>query len=108
MNIFEWSDRAGNGQGASFFAGAAGILGEALLFGRLGLREDFDRYVVPAGGERYTLFVAKGGDRFCVNNSGPLTVDINRLAKKQVCLAIEPGGKTVCLAQRGKTTIRKP
>jgi len=108
MNIFEWSDRAGNGQGASFFAGAAGILGEALLFGRLGLQEDFDRYVVPAGGDRYTLSVAKGGDRFSVDNSGPLTVEINRLAGKQVCLAIEPGGKTVCLAQKGKTKVRKP
>ena len=31
MNIFEWSDKGGNGQGASFYAGAAGVLGEAIL-----------------------------------------------------------------------------
>ena len=47
MNIFEWSDKAGNGQGASFYAGAAGVLGEAILGGHFGLREDFDRYTLP-------------------------------------------------------------
>jgi hypothetical protein len=108
LNIFEWSDRAGNGLGASFFAGAAGILGEALLFGRLGLQEDFDRYVVPAAGERFRLFVARGNDRFCVDNTGPLTVEIMQLARKQVCLALGPGEKNFCLAAKGKTTVRKP
>ncbi len=108
MNIFEWSDRSGNGQGASFFAGAAGILGEALLFGRLGLREEFDRYVVPAAADSYRLSIAKGGDRFHIDNSGPLIIEIESLAKKEVCLATGPGGKTVCVAKKGKTTVRKP
>ena len=51
-NIFEWSDRAGNGQGALFYAGAAGVLGEAILRGHLGLEEDFDRYTFAAGSDR--------------------------------------------------------
>ncbi len=58
MNIFEWSDKGGNGQGASFYAGAAGVLGEAILSGHFGLQEDFDRYTMPAGPER---FIAHGG-----------------------------------------------
>ncbi len=108
MNIFEWSDRSGNGQGASFFSGAAGILGEALLFGRLGLREEFDRYVVAAAADSYRLSIAKGGDRFHIDNSGPLTIEIESLARKEVCLAIGPGGETVCVAKKGKTLVRKP
>ncbi len=108
MNIFEWSDKAGNGQGASFFTGAAGILGEALLFGRLGLREDFDRYIVPAGTERYKLFVAKGSDRFRIDNSGPLTVEISSLAKKEICLATGPREKPSAWPKKEKPWSASP
>ena len=54
MNVFEWSDRAGNGRGALFYAGAAGVLGEAILAGRLGLQEEFDRYLIAARGWKST------------------------------------------------------
>jgi hypothetical protein len=29
--IFEWEDRRGTGRGAMFYAGAAGVIGEAIL-----------------------------------------------------------------------------
>ncbi|UCH97200.1 MAG: hypothetical protein JSV88_10215, partial [Candidatus Aminicenantes bacterium] len=33
--IFEWEDRQGTGRGAMFYAGAAGVIGEAILIGYL-------------------------------------------------------------------------
>ncbi|MGD2088037.1 MAG: hypothetical protein PVH61_17795 [Candidatus Aminicenantes bacterium] len=33
--IFEWEDRRGTGRGAMFYAGAAGVIGEAILIGYL-------------------------------------------------------------------------
>ena len=56
-NIFEWSDRAGNGRGALFYAGAAGVLGEAILRGHFGLEEDFDRYTFAAGSDHFKIDV---------------------------------------------------
>ena len=106
MNIFEWSDRAGMGQGASFFAGAAGILGEAILFGRLGLREDFDRYAIPVGPAPYRLAVAKGDDRFTVENAGRASVRIFSLSKKEVCLWDERSGKTECASKKKANKAR--
>ncbi|HEX7502645.1 MAG TPA: hypothetical protein VF451_04425, partial [Acidobacteriota bacterium] len=106
MNIFEWSDKGGGGQGASFYAGAAGVLGEAILCGHFGLQEDFDRYVLPAGPDRFSLIVSKAGDRFNIENSDRLTVDIASLSKKEICLSKGPGGKITCIAKKGKTVIR--
>ncbi len=96
MNIFEWSDKGGGGQGASFYAGAAGILGEAILGGHFGLWEDFDRYTLPAGAERFSLTVAKAGDRFTIDNSDRLVIDIAALPKKEVCVLIGSGGEKIC------------
>lgn len=39
--IFEWEDQQGNGQGAAFYAGAAGVVGEAVFHDYLGISEDF-------------------------------------------------------------------
>ncbi len=105
MNVFEWSDRAGNGRGALFYAGGAGVLGEAIFHGRLGLREDFDRYLIPAGPDPFHLVVARGNDRFTIDTSGPLTVEISRLSKKKVCLALVPDGRTACLKKKGRTRV---
>ncbi len=105
MNIFEWSDKSGNGQGALFYAGAAGVLGEAILLGRLGLQEDFDRYVIPAGSDPFTLTVAKGNDRFTVNHSLKMSVDITSLAKKEICLLSASGNKKTCITKKGKTEL---
>jgi hypothetical protein len=107
MNVFEWSDRSGNGQGASFYAGAAGVLGEAILHGHFGLQEDFDRYVLPARPERFSLTVAKTGDRFTVYDSAKMTVDITSLSKKEICILTQSGKKKTCIAKKGKTEIRK-
>ena len=107
MNIFEWSDRGGNGQGASFYAGAAGVLGEAIFSGHFGLQEDFDRYTVPAGPDRFTVTVAKGNDRFTVNNSAKLTADITNLSKKEICILTQSGKKQTCIAKKGKTEFVK-
>ncbi|MBN2345178.1 MAG: hypothetical protein JXO51_02230 [Candidatus Aminicenantes bacterium] len=96
MNVFEWSDKAGNGQGASFYAGAAGVLGEAILLGHLGLEEDFDRYQIPAGNKKFMLVVAKGGDRFTIENSGKVRVDIASLSKKEICILSDSGRKKTC------------
>lgn len=106
MNIFEWSDKAGNGRGALFYAGAAGVLGEAILSGRLGLREDFDRYVIPAAAGRFKLAVAKGPDRFMIESAGKVTVAVSSLAKKEVCV-LNASGKKNCVANKGKTEIGK-
>ena len=105
MNIFEWSDRAGNGQGASFYAGAAGVLGEAILFGHLGLQEDFDRYTLPAGPERFAFTVAKSCDRFTVLNSAKLTVEITNLSKKEICILTAAGKKSLYREKR-KNQVR--
>jgi hypothetical protein len=107
MNVFEWSDRAGNGQGASFYAGAAGVLGEALLCGRLGLQEDFDRYTVSAGEEKFKLTVAKGSDRFSFESAGNPTVDIASLSKKEICILTGSGKKKTCISKKGKTQLLK-
>jgi hypothetical protein len=106
MNIFEWSDRGGNGRGALFYAGAAGVLGEAILFGRLGLQEEFDGYVIPAGPDRFSLTLSKSGDRFTIDNSARVTVDISSLAKKEVCISGATGKRT-CVAKKGRTEIAK-
>jgi hypothetical protein len=107
MNVFEWSDRPGNGQGASFYAGAAGVLGEAILSGHFGLQEDFDRYTVPAAGDRYQLTVSKSGDRFTVQNSDKVIIDIASLAKKEVCIMAAAGKNRTCLSKKGKKTVLK-
>ena len=107
MNIFEWSDKVGNGQGASFYAGAAGVLGEAILSGHFGLTEEFDRYTLPAGDGRYSLTVSKAGDRFRVENSSRLTVDIASLSKKEICILTRTGRKKVCVGEKGKNSIFK-
>jgi len=107
MNVFEWSDRAGNGRGALFYAGAAGVLGEAILHGHLGLQEDFDRYTIPAGDEKFTLTVTQGSDRFLVDNSVKMSVDIASLAKREVCVVTRSGRKKTCIAKKGRTEIRK-
>lgn len=106
MNLFEWSDRNGNGRGALFYAGAAGVLGEAVLHGRLGLREEFDRYLIPLGDQRFKLMVAKGGDRFTVAGAEKLTIDISSLAKKEVC-AVSASGKTTCISKKGRSEIAR-
>ncbi len=105
MNIFEWSDRSGNGQGASFYAGAAGVLGEAIFFGRLGLQEDFDRYTLPAGDDRYSLTVSKAGDHFAVGNSNRLSVDVTSLSKKEICVLTAAGKKKTCISKKGKAIV---
>ena len=92
MNIFEWSDKTGNGQGALFYAGAAGVIGEAILFGRLGLQEEFDRYLIPDGPDPYTITVSKGSDRFRIECSQRVTVDISSLSKKEIHI-ISPSGR---------------
>jgi hypothetical protein len=107
MNIFEWSDKSGNGQGASFYAGAAGVLGEAIFFGRLGLQEDFDRYVLPVGPDRFSLTVAKAGDRFMIDNSSQMAVDISSLSKKEICLLPSVSGKKIHISKKGRTILRK-
>jgi hypothetical protein len=106
MNIFEWSDKNGNGQGALFYAGAAGVLGEAILHGHLGLQEDFDRYTIPVGKDRFKVTVAKAGDRFTVNNSTKMTVDITSLSKKEICILTGSDKKT-CISKKGKNIIPK-
>jgi hypothetical protein len=107
MNVFEWSDRGGNGQGALFYAGAAGVLGETILAGHFGLQEDFDRYTLPARPERFSLTVAKAGDRFTVDNSAKVTVDISNLSKKEICILTQSGKKKTCIAKKGKTEFVK-
>ena len=106
-NIFEWSDKSGGRQGALFYAGAAGVLGEAILRGHLGLEEDFDRYTFAAGSGRFKIDVSKAGDRFTVDNSAQLTVDIISLSKKEICLITGPNGKKSCIKKKGKNTISK-
>jgi hypothetical protein len=105
MNIFEWSDKSGGGQGASFYAGAAGILGEAILRGHLGLDEDFDRYAIRVGTDRFKIVVAKAGDRFTVENSAQLTVDITTLSKKEICLLRGVEAKKICASKKGATVF---
>jgi len=39
--VWEWEDRLGNGRGAAFYAGAAGVIGELIWRDYLGLGEDF-------------------------------------------------------------------
>ena len=38
-NIFEWEDRNGIGRGALFYVGAAGVIGDAIFKGYVGLKE---------------------------------------------------------------------
>ncbi len=107
MNIFEWSDKNGNGQGALFYAGAAGVLGEAILHGHFALSEKFDRYALPAGSARFSLTVSKAGDRFTVKNSAKMTVDITNLSKKEICILTQSGKKKTCISKKGKTEFIK-
>ncbi|MCX6558651.1 MAG: hypothetical protein NTW95_14665, partial [Candidatus Aminicenantes bacterium] len=104
-NIFEWSDRAGNGQGASFYAGAAGVLGEAVLRGQLGLEEDFDCYSFAVNGDRFKIDVHKAGDSFSFESSDRLTVDIASLSKKEICLQITPNKKPICISKKGRSIV---
>ena len=106
-NIFEWSDKSGGSQGALFYAGAAGVLGEAILRGHLGLEEDFDRYTFAVGSDRFKIDVSKAGDRFTVENSAQLTIDITSLSKKEICLLTGATGKKVCTTKKGKTVFRR-
>ena len=106
-NIFEWSDKSGGRQGALFYAGAAGVFGEAILRGHLGLEEDFDRYTFAAGSDRFKIDVSKAGDRFTVENSSQLSVDISSLSKKEICLITGPNGKKSCINKKGKTELLK-
>ncbi|MEI6614835.1 MAG: hypothetical protein WCL37_08045, partial [Chrysiogenales bacterium] len=106
-NIFEWSDKSGGHQGALFYAGAAGVLGEAILRGHLGLEENFDRYSFAAGSDHFKIDVSKAGDRFTVENSAQLTVDIASLSKKEICLIKGPNGKKSCIKKKGKTELLK-
>jgi len=105
MNIFEWSDRGGGGQGASFYAGAAGVLGEAILQGHFGLHEDFDRYTLPVGKDRFTIVVDKAGDRFAVDNADRLVIDIVALSKKEVCVLTGSGGEKIC-TRTSRTSVK--
>ncbi|MBN2400497.1 MAG: hypothetical protein JXI33_09200 [Candidatus Aminicenantes bacterium] len=105
-NIFEWSDRAGNGQGASFYAGAAGVLGEAILAGHFGLEEDFERYSFSVGSDLFKLHVSKANDRFTAENSNLVTVDITSLSKKEICILTGSGRKN-CVSKKGKNIISK-
>jgi hypothetical protein len=107
MNLFEWSDRAGNGQGALFFAGSAGVLGEAILFGHLGLREEFDRYVLPASPEHYSLTVSKASDCFTVTNSELVDIDISSLSTKEICIVTKSGKKKNSISKKGKYVLPK-
>jgi hypothetical protein len=107
MNIFEWSDRTGNGHGASFYVGAAGVLGEAILCGYFGLQEDFDRYALPLTGNGFKLFISKSNDSFTVENSVKVTIDISALAKKEICILTASGKKKTCISKKGKTEIQK-
>ena len=106
-NIFEWSDKTGGGQGALFYAGGAGVLGEAILRGHLGLEEDFDRYTFAAGSDLFKIDVSKAADRFTVENSVQLTIDIASLTKKEICLLMGAAGKKLCAKKKGKTIIRR-
>jgi hypothetical protein len=103
-NLFEWSDRAGNGQGALFYAGAAGVLGEAILRGHLGFEEDFERYTFTAGSDRFKIDVSKAGERFTMENSDRLAVDITNLSKKEICI-LTGSGKKICVSKKGKNII---
>ena len=104
-NIFEWFDKAGNGRGASFYAGAAGVLGEAVLRGHFGLEENFDRYSFSVGMKPFKLDVSKASDRFTIENSAQLTVDVGRLSKKEICISNETNGKKSCVSKKGKNII---
>jgi hypothetical protein len=104
-NIFEWSDRGGNGQGASFYAGAAGVLGEAILLGHFALGEDFDRYVFPHFADPFRLAVSKAGDRFQIGRSAMLSLNIAALAKKEICITAKGGKKRTCIAKKGQTAV---
>jgi hypothetical protein len=106
-NIFEWADRAGNGQGASFYAGAAGVLGEAILAGHFGIEEDFDRYSIPGVSDPFKITVSKNNDFFTLENSARLTVDIASLSKKEICLANELNQKKICASKKGMTELQK-
>ncbi len=106
-NIFEWSDRAGNGRGASFYAGAAGVLGEAILRGHFGLEEDFECYTFTIAGDPFKLIVSKNNDRFMVENSVQLSVDIASFSKKEIRLTAGSNGKTYTISKKGKHTIVK-
>jgi hypothetical protein len=105
-NIFEWSDRTGNGQGASFYAGAAGVLGEAILRGHFGLEEDFERYTFAAGSDRFKIDVSKAGDRFMVENSDRLSVAITILSKKEICI-LNGSGKKTCISKKGRAELQR-
>lgn len=105
-NLFEWSDRAGNGRGASFYAGAAGVLGEAILRGHFGLEEDFERYSLTVAGDPFKLTVSRNGDRFVVENSAQLSVEIAGLAKKEICLFTGGTAKKISITKKGKTVIK--
>jgi hypothetical protein len=49
--------------------------------------------------------VSKGNDRFTVENSDRLSIDISRMAKKEICILTGSGKKT-CIPKKGKTIIR--
>ncbi len=104
-NIFEWSDRTGNGQGASFYAGAAGVLGEAILLGHFGLSEEFERYSFPHFADPFKLVVSKSGDRFQIGRSAMLSLDIFALAKKEICIAAKSGKKQTCISGKGPSSV---
>ncbi len=107
MNIFEWSDKSGGGQGALFYAGAAGVLGEAIWRGHMGLDEDFDRYTIPVGTDRFKVTVAKAGDCFTIKNCDSLTVDITNLSKKEICILTGSDKKQICISKKGKTEFKR-
>jgi hypothetical protein len=104
-NIFEWSDRTGNGQGASFYAGAAGVLGEAILYGHFAMSEEFERYAFAHAPDPFTLFVRKAGDRFRIGRSAVLSLDISALAKKEICVMARGGIKRTCVSKKGTTGV---
>jgi hypothetical protein len=106
-NVFEWSDKSGGRQGALFYAGAAGVLGEAILRGQLGLEEDFDHYVFAAGSDRFKISVSKADDRFTVENSARLSVDIASLSKKEICVSTAFNKKRICAKKKGRTELQR-
>jgi hypothetical protein len=105
FNIFEWEDRAGVGRGASFYVGAAGVIGEAIWKGYLGFDQDFGKYRIRIPDFAFRLDVDKTADRFTVNHSDQTVIRVDAITGKRVCIYGRGKETPFCTSRKGKTTV---
>ena len=106
FTIYEWEDKSGAGQGAMFYGGAAGSMGEAIWKGYLGFDQSLGRYLIKPQPFFYSLVVDKTADRFIYDHRRHRgRVQIDRLTRGTVCVYLPGREEPRCFSQSGHIVL---